>query len=225
MNAKRSLQNRIRGWLPQEPHMISTRFKVEHENKQPLLMIPPEYKISATKVAGAFAVFWIILYGFMFFTSLNLERYPISGFQVAAWVIAGLGVGTISCAILTKNQLSRLSKDYQTSINLKDMVLLAVPIVLLCIFGILISRSIGSSTHIPYFQGLTFSIYAWGVSCVITRVALFASFEKRENMRIMQGWLEGGLVLIPKPPNSDVNRSEAAAKQELPSLSKATVRA
>jgi hypothetical protein len=216
----------IRGWFPQEPLTISTRLKVNNENRQPPLIIPPEYKISATKVAGATAIFWIILYSSTFFTFLNIERYPIPGFQAAAWITAGLAVGTISCAAFTKNQLSRLSRNYRFSTDTKDVVLLIVPAVLFFMFGFFISWSISDvARHLPSLQGLLFSFYAWGVSFEITRVVLFASFEKRENMRIVQSWFGGEFLLIPKAPSSNVNRSETTANRELPSLSEVTVRA
>lgn len=214
MNVKKSLENRIRGWLPKEPYLISTRVKVDCETKQQPPIIPSGYNLSATKVAGAFAIFWIILYGFTSFTFLNLERYSISAFQIVAWIIAGLTVGAISGAIFTQNQLSRLSKDYQISTNGKDMVLLIVPTVLFFIFGFFVSWSIYGAMRLPIFQGFLISVYAWGISIEIIRYVLFFAFEKRENMRIMQSWFGFLFVLIPKAPNSNVNRSEKATKQE-----------
>lgn len=115
--------------------MISTRLSVDYEKKQPPLIIPSEYKVSATKLAGGLAIFWIIVYGFMFFNSFNLYSHPVSAFQIVAWIIAGLAIGIISEAMFTKNQLSRLSKDYQFTTNGKDWVLLIVPMVLFFIFG------------------------------------------------------------------------------------------
>ena len=194
----------VRGWFPKEPYLISTRVKVDSETKQQSLVIPPGYDVSATKFAGASAIFWIIFYGFMTFTSLDLERYPISAFQVVAWIIAGLTVGTITGAMFTKNQLARLSKDYQFFLNGKDMVLLLVPTILFFIFGVFVSWFFPSGLHVPHFQGLLISLYAWGISIEITRIVLFYAFEKRENMRLMQSWLGMGIFLIPKAPKQQV---------------------
>ena len=77
----KSLRNRVRGWFPQEPYIISRQIrqvKVDHETKQPPLMIPPQYKVSATKTAGIMLIYWIILYGFISYININLERYPVS---------------------------------------------------------------------------------------------------------------------------------------------------
>ena len=135
-----------------------------------------------------------------------------------AWIIAGSTIGVISSALYTKRQFIRLLEDYQYSINGKDLALRMVPIILFVIFGF--------SVNLPAaLQGLLFSVYAWGVSDGVVSVALFAIFEKREKMRIMQSWFGGGLVLIPKPPTSNVNRSETAANQELSSSNGSQLRA
>ncbi len=193
--------------------MISTRLNVNHENKQPPLIIPSEYKLSATKFAAGLAIFWLMLYGFTIFTSLDLERYPISAFQVVAWIIAGLAVGTISSAMFTLNQLGRLSKYYQFSTNGKDIVLFIVPTVLFFIFGFFGGRSIGIGV-----QGFLISGYAWGLSLQITRIVMLLAFERKENMRLMQSWWGPNIFLMPKAPNINVNRSDAATKKELSNL-------
>lgn len=208
MNVKKSLGSRIRGWFPKEPTVISTRLKVNHENKQPPLIIPSDYKLSATKIAGAFAIFWLIFYGFIFFTSFSPTRNPISSFQIVAWIIAGLAVGLISNAIVTKNQLTRISKDYQFTPNGKDVVLVIVPIILLSIFSGFVSLFLYSS-----LQVWLISIYAWGISFEITRIVLFAAFEKKENMRLMQSWWGANIILVPKAPINIVKRLEIAAEQ------------
>ena len=189
MNVKKSLENRIRGWFPKEPYIISTRLNVDYETKKPPQVIPPEYKVSATKVVGAIAIFWTILYGYISFTILDFERYPVSSFQIVPWIIAGTVVGVIIGTIFTKNQLRRLSRDYQFSINGKDMVLLIVPLVLFFVFGISVSLSYSfTNMSIPVMQGFLISFLSLGISLQIIRYVLFVAFEKKENMRIVQSW-------------------------------------
>jgi hypothetical protein len=203
MTSKKTLENRIRGWFPKEPAMISKRFNVYHESKQPPLMIPSNYKLSATKFAGAFAIYWIIFYGFIFyfvFFSFNIYSHPVSEFQIVTWIILGLTGGVISNAIVTKNQLSRLSKDYQFNTNGKDMVLLIVPMVLVFGFGGFVSWFLYSSLQV---WGIL--IYCWGVSFCLTRVLLFVALERKENMRLMQSWWGTNIFLVPKAPNNKEN--------------------
>jgi hypothetical protein len=216
MTIKKGLENKIRGWFPKEPYLATSQIKMEFKVKQAPLVIPPECNVSATKAAGGFGVFWIIVYGFMFSNILNLGRYPISVFQMMAWIIAGLTVGVISCIVFTKNQLGRLSKNYQIYVNGKDMVLLIVPIVLFFIFGAFVSWSIKPSVGGAGFQGLLIAAYSWGVSSVITRTILFAAFEKKESMRIMQSWFGSGFALIPKPPRNNANGLDKVAQQGSP---------
>ena len=197
MNVKKSLENRIRGWFPQEPYAISTRLKVNHENKQPPLIIPLEYKVSTTKFLGGFAVFWIVFYGYIFFSSFNLINHPVSAFQMVAWIIAGLAIGVISDTVFTKNQLNRLSKDYQFTTNGKDWGLLIVPMVLFFIFSGFVSWFLYSS-----LQLWVISVYSWAVSSQLTRVLLFAAFERKENMRTMQSWWGTRIFLVSKAPSN-----------------------
>ena len=198
MNVKNTLKDRIRGWFPHEPTLISTRLMVNHEYKQPPLIIPSEYNVSSTKITGGFAVFWTIFFGLNFLTSFNFGIHSIPLFQIISWILAGLTVGIISTTILTKNQLSRLSKDYQFTPNKKEFVLLIVPIVLFFIFGGFVNWFLYSSLHLWLL-----SLLSWGVCTLITRTILFAAFEKKENMRLMQSWTGTDIFLVPKAPNSN----------------------
>lgn len=192
---------------------------MDYENKKPPQITPPQYKVSATKVAGALAIFWITLYGFLTFSiSRNLETYPISALQLVAWIIAGLAVGAISCTMFTKNQLNRLLKDYKFSTNGEDMILFIVPTVIFFIFGFFVSKP-------SALQGSLISFYAYGVSFQITRVILFSVLEKKENMRIVQSWFGSGFYLSPKASNSNANSSETTAKQELSRVTGSPLRA
>ncbi len=134
MTVKRTLQSRIRGWFPQEPHMMSTRFKAEYENKRQPPIIPPEYNVSATKTNAAIGIFLIIFFGYMTYASYSIARNPTLTLQVFAWIIASLAVGAISSIMFAQNQFNRLSKDYQVRTNRKDIALLVIPTFLLFVF-------------------------------------------------------------------------------------------
>jgi hypothetical protein len=200
MNVRRSLESRIRGWLPKEPIMISMRLQVNQEKGRPPLTIPSEYKLSATKSWGAFAVFWAILYGFLFSYFLNFKWYPTSAIQVVAWIIAGSAIGVITCAIFTKNQLRQLLMDYQFFPDGKDLVLFFIPQLLFFIFGIFVSFLFASSMSVSGLQGLLISVCTLEISLALTRFILLVGFEKKENMRLMQSYWGPGIYLIPKAP-------------------------
>ena len=122
MNVKNTLKDRIRGWFPHEPTLISTRLMVNHEYKQQPPKIQLDYRESATGAAKTTALSWIILYGFiisvLFFT---LQSY--NGLKLASWIIIGSAVGIISGKAYVQNQLLRISRDYRIKLNLKDFIL------------------------------------------------------------------------------------------------------
>jgi hypothetical protein len=65
------------------------------------------------------------------------------------------------------------------------------------------------------FAALNFSIYAWGVSDVLTRYSLMYFYEKTVNMRIMTGWLGGGFAIIPKPPKQRMPVKQGSELKQL----------
>jgi hypothetical protein len=208
MTIKKSLENRIRGWLPQEPYRISTRIKVDYENTHQPPIIMPNHNVSAAKVAGVGAILLIIVYGFLFSKTI---LHPVWGFQIVAWIIAGLALGIISAMMGTKNQLSRLLKDYKVYPNEKDLALQIVPIFLFVISGFLAIVFIPDSS----INEFALSFYTLSVSLFVTRPVLFFAFERREKMRLMQSWWGGEIILIPKAPDNSVNGTKINTKNKL----------
>lgn len=198
---KRSLENRLRGWFPQEPYLFSRNCRVETSLKKPPLMIRPEYTVSATKFMGLLAIFWIVFYGFLFFSNFNLlKEYPVSVLQLTSWIILGVIIGIVSWVVYTRRELCRLTRTFQINVNLKDMVFIILLPVLAFFFPALFARHIIGLS----FAALYFSSYAWGVSSVLTRYGLFLFYEKIENMRIMTSWFgPSGFAVIPKPPKQE----------------------
>lgn len=219
MNAKRSLKNRIRGWFPQEPTLKKPlqfqggRVKVESDIKPQSIVIPPGYNVSATKTAGLQSIYFTVLgFFFVYIFSFLTPDFSFSLTYMVAWVIAGLTVGAISGGMYTKNQLKRLSKNQQIYPNIKDMILLCVPMLTLFFVGIYSMWFLYGA----YMQGsallvLLASVFALGISAQTTMYALFASFEKRKNMCLMRMAVGWRIIAIPKPPSGNLNRSEIPA--------------
>ena len=205
MNVKKSLENRIRGWFPKEPYLISTRFKLANENKQPPLVIPPGYNNRATKVAEVMAIMWAGILGFLIFLSWPIyDVYDVTVFQLVVWIFVGLAFGVISGWLSTQNQIKRLARDYKMEPNRKDMILISTPILIFFIPSFLLiwflfNPFIGTSI----LSSLNISVWAVGVSSQVARVFMFRRFERRVNMRLVQSWLGGGIVVIPKPPKNN----------------------
>jgi hypothetical protein len=211
MTIKKSLENRIRGWFPQEPNLIRTQVKKEDKfeyetKKQPPVIPSGEINFSATKFAGATAIFLIFLYGFVFFTTLDLKKYPISAFQIAVLIIIGLVAGVIGGMIPTENLLRRFSKDYVISTTRKEIVLSLVSTIVFIILSSYYSWFVYGSKQLAVLQGFSFSLYAWVFPFTIMRPVLFYAFERREKMRIMQTWWGSvQYFLIPKAPPINIS--------------------
>lgn len=201
MNIKKTFRNRVRGWFPQEPYLIKTMVRMNTEKQQNPLVIPADCNLSATKLAMALAIIWIVFYGY--FSLINI-RYSISAFQVMAWVIAGSAFGVLLHLIITKRQLDRLSRNYRMSPTGGETLLVIISEILFFIFAGFVSWFMSASLQLT-LQGLLVSIYSWGVSIFITKPVLFTIFEKRAKMSIVQSWWGLEVFLIPKPPNRTVN--------------------
>ncbi len=106
--------------------MISTRLKVNHENKQPPPIIPSEYKVSAMKFAGAYAIFWIIFYGFWFSNILSLERYPVSEFQIVAWIICWFSSWHHFRCYMGANNMAAYNVDFNDGVNIAVMTRMGI---------------------------------------------------------------------------------------------------
>jgi hypothetical protein len=212
MNVKKSLENRIHGWFPKEPYLISTRVKVDCETKQPPLMIPPEYNVTATKTAAYGAIIWTFFYFFTSFLLLSLESFNFP--MLLAWIIAGSAVGVISGTMYTQNQIRRVSRDYLILPNRKDMILAIVPMLIFFIFVSFVSWFLyDASLRGSASLGPLVSVCASLISSQVIRYAVLRAYEKRESMRLMQSWFGGAIALIPKAPNSNANPSEIPASR------------
>jgi hypothetical protein len=200
MNEKRYLEAAIRGWFPQEPYAIRTGVKVESETKsQQPAAIPTGYDLSATKIAGLTALFWGTLGSLLMIFLFSLERDVPLAFQ-SAWIIAGIAVGLVSGTIVIKNQTRRLSKDCQLNSNKKDLIILIVPLFLIFIFGECVSINFIELRSLALLGDLS-AVLAFAIIVQVIRYGLFAAYEKRERVCLMQK-VGGRIIVISKAANS-----------------------
>jgi hypothetical protein len=205
MNVRRSLENRLRGWFPQEPYLFSRGCNVVAGVKNPPLKIRQEYTNSATKNAGVLAIGSTIFVG-LFLLSLNLEWQPFSIYYLVAWIIAGAIIGMVLCTLYTSRELCRLSRDYQIDAKWKENLL----IVMLPFIVFLIGTSLAMQQIALTSGAAMFSLYAWMVSFEFTRYGSLRLFEKKENMRIMTSWFGPGYAAIPQPPKQKMSLKQVS---------------
>ncbi len=208
MKVKKTLENRIRGWFPQEPYLLNTQVKVECEvkikTKQPPFMIRQDYTGSATKIALTVAILWILIYCFTSLIVFSLQPNNIT--LLVAWAIVGVVVGVFSGKKYTQNQLQRLLKEVEIYLNKKDMILAIVPMLIMLSFSYLVNWFLFDAlTRHSILLGALVSVYAFSISQQVTRFTLFRGFEKKTGMQLMQSWFESGIAVIPKAPNNNQN--------------------
>jgi hypothetical protein len=116
----------------------------------------------------------------------------------------GLTVGILSNYMFTQSQLCRLSRSYRIEgPNKKELFLLIAPILTILASSFLFNSSFFNATQALNLSLL--SAYMTLVPHMPIRFCMFHSYEKKENMRIMQDWMDPGLILIPQPPKPEEN--------------------
>jgi hypothetical protein len=201
MNVKKRLESRIRGWLPKEPRLSSTRFtcvpvKQDFEVNLKTPIIIPAGSSSVTELFKNW-LFMLTATSVVLIAVVLISRFvfsPISILQGLFWTIAGFVVGVIPSIIYANKQLCELSRNYQTFSNKRDIYLFNFPPFASAFFGFLIISIFSHSSLIGFiwFQAVQ-------ISFALGRFLLFRVFEKKAKMRIFQGQA-GSLILVPKEP-------------------------
>jgi hypothetical protein len=199
MTVKKSLDNRIRGWLPKDPLSIGTSVKINVEPKQQPIVIPSGFNLSATTFAGISAVIYTFLALFFTRTLLTTQSYII---HEIVCIIVGLAVGILTGYMSIQSQLCRLSRSYKIGgMNKKEFLLFNVSILTIAVSSFLFNSSFNA---IQALNLSLLSVYMVLLPYMPIRFLMFQSYEKKENMRIMQDWMGPGLIVIPKPPKSEM---------------------
>lgn len=139
MNVKRSLENRLRGWMPKESFSICTPAKISAEPSQQPVVIPSGFTLSATTWAGISAFIYTFLALFFTMSILTIQSNIIN--QIV-WIIVGLAVGILSSYMFIQSQLCRLSRRYRIEgPNKKELLLLIAPILMIPVFSFFFNSS------------------------------------------------------------------------------------
>jgi hypothetical protein len=178
---------------------ISRLFKKEdHFEAPPPPSLPPpppatnriiEGTYNVTKFSGVFAIFWII------FTALSATQ-ATGQFHIAltvelVWIGTGLIFGLFYGIVISHRQLKRLEENYVYSTFSKDLLIIAVPIVIFAFAGYvgsIIFLGFESSLLGSVSEGWLTSILAVGASASALRYLLFLAFERKKNVFIVQYW-------------------------------------
>lgn len=197
MNVKRSLENRIRGWLPKEPKLpnrasAKTDFKID-QRPQPSTQIGTG-AINATLNIG-FQTLVFAFFSFITIVQINAQNHILLTSQIG-WIIAGLVAGSIFSAAATQRQLKPLATNNRTRMTLAGILLIVGAGIL--VFGIFIGVQFSNLPALTKY-GLLTSLFASVSGVYVARYALFLRFERKNQMRIFQTWSGlSELIAIPK---------------------------
>ncbi len=182
MNVKKSLENRIRGWLPKEPNIPKVPNKIDLRiNQRPLITTQRVIGKSATRPLRIHAIFWAI-FGPLFIIQFNVQSHIFLPSQIT-WIIAGLTFGSIVSALFTRRQLERLGKNNEVRMTIADILFLVGTFVIFV--GILIGVLFN---NLPAWiqSGFMSSVFAGGSAIIVARYILFWRCEKKNKMYILQ---------------------------------------
>jgi hypothetical protein len=183
MNVKKSLENHIRGWFPQEPKLRKSPANLDSRIK-PQPIVPSQMGKGTVRVAkniGLVNVFSIIIF-ILFFSQFNVE----SGWKIVG-LVSGIVFGLIGGAWAAPRVIKR-TENHKDSLGWKEYLGVTVPAV---IFVLLLNQV---SFEFSLFASFTLWITFWFVHMV-----LFLSFEKKKKVFMLQdGWFGVVYSIVPK---------------------------
>lgn len=208
MISKKEIQNRIRGWFPQEPRLPKAPVKTDFQTNPPPLLnakpAPPQMgpgTLRATRFLGFQALIWIIL-SFLFVIQLRGEN-QISLTSQIIWITAGLIVGLTVSAIFTQRQIGYFEKNSQFPTPkagpLFATIVGAVIIIMVVVYGSFFFnlQAIGA--------GFLSSIAVMTPTAFAARYLLFSRYERKKEIYIIQYWWQAGIFALPKRAPVDVS--------------------
>ena len=192
MNAKKTLQNRIRGWLPKEANASNLPTKMDFRIKFPFFVSNQlgNGNVRTIKVTGFLSS---IL--FMVFFGINL-LFPNIGFGFRALTIAfGFVFGLVSSIWVTPRILKR-TENHKDSMGWKEFLGLTPAFLFLLL-------------AIPSSAFTMFYLFSMLITFGLVRFVLFSSYEKKNKVFLVQrGWLGVVYSLVPRGSHINPNPKE-----------------
>jgi hypothetical protein len=209
MNVKKTLQNRVRGWFPQQPKLpkapASINFGVEAPPQPPSQPIPAAEPMRAAD--GVFAAAWTFIAVFTVFTAVKTgSQLNIAFSSQFIWVFIGVAVGAVCGAKSTQLRLNRLAKGDEARSKkqiVMQTVVLGVPMLLLLVFSAFISNMLYGYDPLRLGWGFGLSLCCFPALAAIFDIGWFLQFlyERKNNVQVVlirTSTFKGKYALIPK---------------------------
>ena len=183
MNVKKSLENRIRGWFPQEPKLRKSRAKFDFRIK-PQPTVPSQMgkgTVRTAKIIGIVNVISFIIF-ILLLSQFNIE----SGWKIVG-LISGFVFGLIG-GVWVAPRITKRTENHKESLGWKEYLGVTVPAV---IFVLLVNQV---SSYFSMIASFTLWTTFW-----LVQMVLFLSYEKKKKVFILQdGWLGVVYSLVPQ---------------------------
>ena len=185
MNVKKRLENRIRGWFPQEPKFLEVPAKTDFQIK-PQPIIPSQISkstVRTAKVIGISSGISIVILILFISSLINGETAWIT----ATGLVSGLVFGLISAFWVTPRVLKR-AENHKDSLGWKEYLGVTVPAIIVYLSFIQVS-SVFSWTY----------FFVWVVTFWFVQMVLFLVYERKKKVFIVQnGWFGVVYSLVPQ---------------------------
>ena len=182
MNVKKSLENRIRGWLPKEAKVPKAPAKMDFQIK-PQSTVPSQMgngTVRATKALGVYSVFFIILY--LFFVRI----FYVETVGLIAGLVSGLVFGLVHGTWVTQRIFNQLENHNRYSLGWKEYFLIVTPLLIFEFSVLLVSNAIVGFPSMQLLAAFSGSAFVMMPTWYLVRMVLFFSYEKTKKVFVMQ---------------------------------------
>ncbi|MGA2680763.1 MAG: hypothetical protein ABSF44_03065 [Candidatus Bathyarchaeia archaeon] len=208
MNVKKSLENRIRGWLPKETNLPRQPTPSSQKTVNNQTLIPPQTGNLPTKTGSRVSLLYALcgfIWSFLAFLQiLRSLAYPFfSPWQLTLSVVGvGCILGVVFGGAVARWQLGTLTKKGEIKPMPKISVLLIFTGSILTLSGVLLYFLPEMSLQNPPMLFID-SVESMLPASWFTIFAFFSSWERKSKRTILSDWW-GGLYVVLKTDNTQV---------------------
>jgi hypothetical protein len=217
MNVKRSLQNRIRGWFPQEPEGLKLSIAPDFGAKNPV----PEKKLPSTArvlspINIACVLFSNLILLMLLFSQDSHPSFKFSG-PLSIYVviaIAGVAVGIVVGMFPVYKMLEQLTKGKKTHIKALKVLFIGIAYGILVLGALIYLLVINFGTR-NFFTGFNELFYLFTFSSVIAMSnSTYVSYAVWEKLNHCKLWRNNGLFFMVPKSGQTQNSSSSNQKSE-----------
>jgi len=174
---RKSLENRIRGWFPQEPKIKNQTFAVSANLPKTQTVPPRRYENSIDDAS----MLWIVALSLMLLNLGGYNNLPFANF--IGFVVFGAVMGIFLVVVPAYRELQTLFKTGLSSVKLSEITRHALSVAGLCL---IVGFLIGQFPHTLKGSIAVFFVSS-ALSIIVARALLFGAWERKNKADLWQG--------------------------------------